>query len=155
MYFYDKIKKEYKNKNVVMFIDMDGVITDYDVGFPLNFKDKRPIMTNIKTFEKLNTLENVEIHILSICKKDFQIEEKKTWLDKYVSFIKKENISILSKESYPSFSSPELKGNYLKEYVQNNKDKKVIMVDDDNAILKYLMQNIKELDLYQDSSLLD
>ncbi len=155
MYFYDKIKKEYQNSYVVMFIDMDGVITDYDVGFPLNFKTKRPVMTNIKTFEKINTLDNVEIHILSICKKDFQIEEKNDWIDKYIPFIKKEHRIILSKESYPDISSPELKCNYLKEFVENNKDKKVIMVDDDNAILKYLSTNIKELDLYQDSSLLD
>lgn len=155
MYFYNKIKENYQNKNVIMFIDMDGVITDYDVGNPLDFPNKRPIYTNIKTFEKINTLDNVEIRILSICKFDYQIKEKNDWIDKYIPFIKKEHRIVLSKETYPGITSPELKCNYLKEFVESNKDKKVIMVDDDNEILRNLMKNIKELDIYQDSSIVD
>ena len=100
MYFYEKIKDKYKDKDVIMFIDMDGVITDYDIGNPLDFQNKRPLYTNIKTFEEINKLSNIEIRILSICKYDYQIKEKNDWIDKYIPFIKKENRIILSKETY-------------------------------------------------------
>ena len=154
MYFVNKIKEEYRNKDVILFLDMDGVITDYDVGRPLDFKHKRPLMTNIKTFQILSEMPNLLLYVLSICKKDYQIEEKNEWLDKYAPFIQHENRIILSKESYPFKTSSELKYDYLKDFIRNVDSKTVIMVDDDNAILKKL-QEIPGLVLFQDSSLID
>jgi uncharacterized protein YdeI (YjbR/CyaY-like superfamily) len=36
---------------------MDGVLADYEVGKPLNFKDKRPLFSNIKKIEELTEKE--------------------------------------------------------------------------------------------------
>ena len=48
MYFYEKIKNMCKNRDTVMYVDMDGVIAAYDFGNPLDFANKRPLFTNIK-----------------------------------------------------------------------------------------------------------
>ena len=77
MYFVERIKKEYSNKQIIIFIDMDGVIAEYDLGKPYDYKDKRPLTNNINVFKALKNFENIELHILSICKKDYQIDEKK------------------------------------------------------------------------------
>ena len=53
MYFLNKIKKLSKNRTVRIYVDMDGVIADYEFGSKLLFLNKRPIMTNIKTLEKI------------------------------------------------------------------------------------------------------
>ena len=63
---------------------------------------------------------------------------------------------IISKESNPNLTSKELKCNFLKGFIIENKDSKVILIDDDNDILKYLLDNIgNEITLYQDSSIID
>lgn len=155
MYFVDKIAKEFKNEKAVIFVDMDGVIADYNFQLPLDFKNKRPLNTNIKTLEQVSKLENIELCILSICKKDYQIVEKDEWLNKYASFFKKENRYIISKESNPNLSSKELKFNFLKKYIETNLDLKVVLIDDDNEILKFLYDNIDNIILYQDSSIID
>ncbi len=156
MYFIDKIKQEFKNDKLCIFADMDGVITDYNFGKPFNFKLKRPILTNINTIKQLSEMNNVELYILSICKKDYQISEKNEWLDKYAPFFNKNMRIIISKESNPNLTSKELKCNFLKGFIIENKDSKVILIDDDNDILKYLLDNIgNEITLYQDSSIID
>lgn len=152
MHFINMIKNDYKNKDIIIFVDMDGVISDYEFGKPLDFLNKRPIITNINTLKKISLLHNVELCILSVCKKDTQITEKNKWLDKHANFFI--NRVILSKESYPNLSSKDLKYNYLKKYIKDT-EKKVLVIDDDNTILKYLSENIKGINLYQDSSLVD
>lgn len=152
MYFIEKIKKNFKNKELIVFVDMDGVIADYEFGKSLDFKHKRPLMTNINTLKQLSLLDNVEICILSICKTEAQIYDKNNWLNKYAPFFKKR--IIISKESNPNLSSKDLKCNYLKKYILNTK-KEILIIDDDNEILKYLEQNIKNIYLYQDSSIID
>lgn len=155
MYFYALVKDKYKNNKVLMFVDMDGVIADYDIGNKLDFKNKRPLLTNINTIKEISNIDNIELFILSICKKDYQIEEKNDWLDKYAPYFKKENRIIVSKESNPNLSSAELKYRVLKKYYENNKNKKIVHIDDDNGILKYLGKELPNIDVYQDSSLLD
>lgn len=76
MHFYELIQKQTKNKKTRIYVDMDGVIASYDIGKPYDFENKRPLTTNIKTLSKINNLENTELFILSICKKDSQIKEK-------------------------------------------------------------------------------
>ena len=88
MHFYNLIKNLSSEKELVIFVDMDGVISSYDVGKPLDFLNKRPLKENINKLEKINELPNIELYILSICRKNFQIEEKNIWLDKYAPFLK-------------------------------------------------------------------
>ena len=152
MHFYNIIKELSKNKEVILFCDMDGVIASFDVGKPLDFLHKRPLTENINKIEEISKLPNVEVRILSICRKDFQIEEKNIWLDINAPFFKKENRMVISKESNPDYSSPELKANYLSEF---KTDKQKILIDDDNTVLKYVMKNVDGVIVFQDSELID
>ncbi len=152
MHFYNLIKELSSDKEIILFVDMDGVIASYDVGKPLDFLHKRPLMTRIKELEEVSKLLNVDIRILSICKKDYQIEEKNIWLDKYAPYFKKENRVIISKETVTNTTSPEIKTNYLNSV---KTDKQVVLVDDDNQVLKDVMNNVKGIIVYQDSELVD
>lgn len=152
MHFYNLIKDLAEQKNIMMFVDMDGVIASYDVGKPLDFLNKRPLTENIKKLEEISKISNVELHILSLCKKNFQIEEKNIWLDKHAPFFNKENRTIISKEKFPGISSPELKANYLNSLETN---KQIILVDDDNGILKKVIDTVNGIIVFQDSELID
>ena len=152
MYFYDLINNLSKKEKVDLFVDMDGVIASYDFGKPLDFKTKRPLKTNINVLNKVSQLENVEVYILSICRKDFQVKDKNDWLDRFAPFFKKENRFILSKETIINKTSPEMKADFLKSYVTNNK---VVLVDDDNQVLFFISKEINDVLLFQDSELID
>lgn len=152
MHFYNLIKDLSDKKPIMLFVDMDGVIVSYDVGKAFDFLNKRPLNENISKIEKVGELPNVELHILSICKKDFQIEEKNTWLDKYAPFFQKENRTIISKEKLESVTSPEIKANYLKNIKTN---KQIVLIDDDNSVLKCVMKDVEDVIAFQDSELID
>lgn len=152
MHFYDLIKEMSNDKKIDLFVDMDGVIASYDFGRPLDFKSKRPLTTNINTLKNVSLLNNVNIYILSICRKDFQIKEKQDWLDKYAPFFKNENRIILSKETIANMSSAEMKLKFLREFETNNKK---VLVDDDNSILSTISKELKDIILLQDSELVD
>ena len=152
MHFYNLIKDLSSKKEIILFVDMDGVIASYDVGKPLDFLHKRPLMTRIKELEDISKLPNVDIRILSICRKDYQIEEKNIWLDKYAPYFKKENRVIISKETVTNVTSSEIKTNYLKEFKSN---KQVILIDDDNRVLKSVSENVEDVIVYQDSEMVD
>lgn len=152
MHFYNLIKELSKKNEIILFVDMDGVIASYDVGRPLDFLNKRPLFQNIKKLEEISKLPNVELHILSICRKDSQIDEKNIWLDKYASFFLKENRQIISKETNTGFSSSELKSNFLNSL---NTNKQVALIDDDNSILKKVLATVNGIIVYQDSELID
>ena len=144
----NEIKTIAKNQKIDIYVDMDGVIAEYDFGRPLDFLNKRPLLGNIKVLEEISKIPNVEMHILSICKKDSQINDKNVWLDKYAPFFKKENRNVLSKETYTDRSSSELKVDFL-----NNVESFKILIDDDNGILKEVDKKVKNISLYQDSSI--
>ena len=152
MYFYDLIKKMSFNDKLDIYVDMDGVIAAYEIGKPLDFNKKRPLNININTLKRISSLANVELHILSICKKDFQIKEKNDWLDKYASFFIKENRHILSKETIIGKESSEMKSNFLKSVTPNGK---LCLIDDDNVLLKFIAKENPEVLLFQDSELID
>lgn len=152
MHFYNIIKDLSNQNSVKLFFDMDGVISSYDAGKPLDFLHKRPLTENIKKIEQISKLANVELNILSICKKDYQIEEKNIWLDKYAPFFDNENRVIISKETNPGISSADLKANYLKNV---KADGQIVVVDDDNLVLKTIMEKAKEVIVFQDSELID
>ncbi len=144
----EEIEKYALDKKIKLYVDMDGVIAEYDFGKPLNFLNKRPLLNNIKLLEEISQIKNVDIHILSICKKDFEIKDKNVWLDNHAPFFPKNNRHIISKETYKNTSSADLKINFL-----NSQDGFKILIDDDNDILKKVSKNVKDIVLYQDSSL--
>ena len=152
MHFYNLIKKLSDEKETIMFVDMDGVIASYDVGKPLDFLNKRPLTENIEKIKSVGQLPNVELHILSICKKNFQIDEKNSWLDIHAPFFQKEHRIVISKEEHPNISSPELKANYLQNFKTN---KQIILLDDDNSVLHKVMNTVNEVIVFQDSELID
>lgn len=152
MHFFKLIAKLAENQKLKIYVDMDGVIASYDFGKPLRFDIKRPLYTNINTLKKISELENVELHILSICITDNQVLEKNNWLDKYAPFFEKTNRNILSKQTYKGCTSKELKANFLKNV---KKDKTIILVDDDNEVLRRVSKEVKEAILFQDSELVD
>ena len=152
MRFYKIIENLSKERKLLIFVDMDGVIASYDIGKPYDFDKKRPLITNINTLKRLNSLENCELYILSICKKDYQIKEKNDWLDLNAPFFKKENRIINSKENNNITESGILKANYLNNL--NTKDQ-IILIDDDNKVLKIVKENVKNITLFQDSELID
>ena len=131
---------------------MDGVISSYNFGMPLDFKNKRPLKTNINTLEKVSKIENVNLHILSVCRKDNEVQIKNEWLDINAPFFKKENRNVLSKETYTGFSSAELKLDFLKKYNTSNK---IVLVDDDNHVLSTISKELDNITLLHDSELID
>ncbi len=152
MHFYELIKKITEDKKVIIYVDMDGVIASYDFGKPLDFINKRPLTTNIQTLNKISKLNNVELHILSVCRLDNQVREKNDWLNKYAPFFEQDKRTIISKESNPHYSSKELKLNYLKSLEIKEQ---IIFIDDDNEVLKTIYDGLKNIILYQDSELID
>lgn len=152
MHFYNLIKDLSSKKEIILFVDMDGVIASYDVVVPLDFLHKRPLMTRIKELEDISKLQNVDLRILSICRKDYQIEEKHQWLDKYAPYFEKENRVIISKETVTNTTSEEIKANYLKDI---KTDKQVVLIDDDNRVLKSVSENVEGVIVYQDSEMVD
>lgn len=131
---------------------MDGVIASYDFEKPLDFVNKRPLTTNIETLSQLCKLKNVELHILSVCRFNNEVNEKSEWLNKYAPFFEKDKRTIIPKESYPHYSSKELKLNYLKSL---KNDEQIIFIDDDNETLRTVHDGLKNIILCQDSELID
>lgn len=152
MHFYNIIKDLAEKNELIIYVDMDGVISSYDIGKPLNFAAKRPLTENINKLKEISEIPNVELYILSICKKNFQIDEKNEWLDKYAPFFKKENRVIISKENTDITSSSQLKADYLKNVVT---EKQIVFLDDDNEILKTVLKTAENVIAFQDSELID
>lgn len=147
-----EILNGYGNKKIKIYIDMDGVVADYDVGKAGNFDKKRPLYTSIDKLKEISFMDNVSLYILSITRKDIGIYEKNIWLDKYMPFIDKNNRFILSKEEV-SKSSSELKVDFLKNI--KREDEVIILIDDDPLILKSVMDNVNDIVLLKDTVLVD
>ena len=153
MHFYNEINEIASKKDVCLFIDMDGVIAAYAIGKnPYDFVNKRPLTQNIKNIEEVTKIPNVELHILSICRENTQVDDKNVWLDKYAPFFKKENREIISRESRDWINAKDIKFEFLKNY---NTEKQIVLVDDDNEILKYIHGNLTNVIVMQDSELVD
>ena len=152
MHFKELILDLINKKNISMFVDMDGVIASYEVNRPYEFDRKRPLTNNIKIFEEISKMSGVTIYILSICREDKQIKDKNDWLDKYAPFFKKENRNILSKETIVNETSANMKLHFLSNFVS---DDQVVLVDDDNLVLKTIKKNLEKVIVFQDSELVD
>lgn len=49
-----EIKEYATDKKVDLYVDMDGVIAEYDFGKPLDFLNKRPLLSNIELLRKIS-----------------------------------------------------------------------------------------------------
>ena len=152
MYLKDFLKK-YENCKIKMFVDMDGVIADYNVGEAKNYDIKRPLYTSISKLEEISKMENIELFILSISRMNEGIEQKNIWLDKYAPFFKKENRIIISREANDFIPSKILKANFLKNLERNMS--KIILIDDDPAIIHEIRDTSGDIILLKDTVLVD
>ena len=147
-YFYNKIKEKEENKKVDIYVDMDGVVADYDL---LNFEsvktspdaylNKRPITTVIFIFRNLSKLDNVTIYILSVAKQENQINGKLVWLSENMNFIPKSQINIIPRDTNGWTKASILKKEFLKSNYE--KDNISLMIDDSHDVLK----EVKNLDI--------
>lgn len=150
MKFYDTIEK-YNDKNITLYVDMDGVIAEYDIG-NFDYNTIRPLKSNIKRIKELIKKDNINVKILTVCKTNKIVAEKKDWIKKYMSFFDIDDVIFLSKEKeeYKGIDSMELKSNYLKTNINDNNIN--ILVDDDNSIIKYIRKNNPKTIVFQISS---
>lgn len=152
MYLKEYLKK-FKNQKIKIYVDMDGVIADYEVGTPRDFDKKRPLISNISKLEDISKMDNVELFILSITRMDQGYEEKNIWLDIHAPFFKKENRVIISRESNDFASSYDLKTNYLKKLERDGSI--LIVIDDDPIVLTKIAEKNEDVYPLKDTALVD
>ena len=152
MYITDYIKR-FKDKRIKIYVDMDGVIADFDVGNPSEYDKKRPLLSNIAILREISKKENIEMFILSITRMTIGREEKNRWLDKYVEFIKKENRYIISREENNFIPSKILKSRFMKKIVRDGSV--IILIDDDLAVLDKVMKTNEDIYLLKDTALVE
>ncbi len=154
MYFYNLMIDMSKNKNVDLYVDMDGVIAEYGINKnnPYDYKNKRPLNQNIKTLEEVSKIDGINLYVLSVCREDYQVNDKNEWLDKNAPFFKKENRIIISRSSKDWMDSKSIKLDFLMGVKSENQ---VAVLDDDNAVLREIKEKIKTIIVMQDSELID
>ena len=150
MIFRDYIENN-KNKIIDVYFDMDGVFAEYQVG-NFDYSTIRPIKSTIKVMNDLIN-EGINVKVLSICKTNKIREDKYVWIDKYASFLDRDNLIFLSKEDNPEYKSEELKSNYLKDNV--NKDHITILIDDDSRIIWKVVDNNPDVKVFHVSSIIE
>ena len=145
--------KQYEDKKIKLFVDMDGVIADYIFGEAKDYDKKRPLYDSIKKLEEISKIPNIELYIFSATRYTEGFEQKHWWLDKYAPFFKKENRIIISREANGMSETSILKSNYLKKYKRD--DSKIIVIDDDPKILKEIKKQNEDIILLKDTVLVD
>ena len=152
MYFKDFLE-QYNDKKIKVFVDMDGVIADYNVGVPYDYHLKRPLFDSIKKLEEVSKLPNIEMYILSATRMTEGYEQKQGWLDKYAPFFKKENRIIISREANNMEESSKLKCNFFKNLERDGSV--LIMIDDDPKNLKEIKDTNDDVITLKDTVLVD
>ena len=152
MKFYETINR-YNDKNIDIYVDMDGVIAEYDIG-NFDYDTIRPLQSNIKRIKELIN-DSINVKILTICKNNKIVDEKIKWIEKYMPFFDLNDVIFISKENekYSGLSSKELKSEFLKLNINDNNIN--IVIDDDNEIVKYLIKNNRNIIVFQISSWID
>ena len=152
--------KSFGDKHINIYIDMDGVVTDYDFeGYENDgtnsdiYRYKRPVMSSIEPLKEINELENVTLYILSVSRYESQIDGKLDWLSKHMDFIKKENIFILPRDTNDFKKANVLKRDFLQDRLDN--DDVNIHIDDSHDVLKILRDMHKNIRLLHVTSLID
>ena len=152
MYLKDFLE-QYKDKKIKMYVDMDGVIADYDVGKACEYDKKRPLYTSIQKLEEISKMGNIELYIFSATRMNDGFEEKHNWLDKYAPIFKRENRVILSREANDFMHSSDLKANYIKNLERDGSV--IIVIDDDPKNLKAIQKECDDVVLLKDTALVD
>ena len=150
MYITEFLKK-FKDKKIKLYVDMDGVIVDFDVGKPFGYDKKRPLLSNIEVLREISKYENVEMYILSVTRMTIGREEKNRWLDQYVEFIKPENRNIISREENNFIYSKVLKNRFIKNIPRDGSV--IIHIDDDLAVLDKIRRCNEDVYLLKDTCL--
>jgi len=145
--------KQFKDKKIKLFVDMDGVIADYDFGMPKDYDTKRPLYDSIKKLEVISKMPNVELYIFSVTRYSTGFKQKNWWLDKYAPFFKESNRIIISREDNNMTESSILKAEYLKNYKRDGSI--LILIDDDPKNLKDVKKLNDDVILLKDTVLVD
>jgi len=152
MYIIDYFEK-LKDEKIKLYVDMDGVIADYDVGVAYEYDRKRPLYSNIEKLEIISKMNNVDINILSISRTAVGIEEKNAWLDQFAPFFEKGRRNIISRELNNMRLSTELKLDFVKNIERDGS--KIIIIDDDPAVIHTIRKECDDVILLKDSALVD
>ena len=145
--------KQFKDRKIKLFIDMDGVIADYEFEKAYEYDLKRPLFDSIKKLQEVSKINNIELFIFSATRKNEGIEQKHLWLNTYAPFFKKENRIIISREENDFKESSLLKANYLKNYERD--ESVLIVIDDDPKNLKEINKVNDDVILLKDTALVD
>ena len=148
-----KYLERFKEKNIKLFVDMDGVIVDYVFGEAKDYDKKRPLYDSIRKLEEISKMPNVELYIFSATRYTEGIKQKNLWLDKYASFFKAENRVIISREENDMNSSFILKAKFLEVYKRDGSV--IIVIDDDPQNLKEIRKLNADIVLLKDTVLVD
>ncbi len=151
--FLKSLLEQYGDRKIRLFVDMDGVIADYNVGVPYNYHLKRPLFDSIKKLEDISKMPNVELFILSATRMTEGYEQKQGWLDKYAPFFKKENRVILSREANNMEESSKLKKDFIKNLKRDGSI--IIVIDDDPKILKEIKDTNEDVIVLKDTVLVE
>lgn len=141
-----------KNKNVAMFIDMDGTINEYVVYSDTtvskqmedSYSNVDPVQPVIDVLKEISEISNIDLYILSLSRTKKISTEKDIWLEKHVSFIPKTRWIVLTKENgdYNKENRDIVKP--LKMMEKLNEYEHVILLDDDHKILKQSTEMLKD-----------
>ena len=151
--YLENFLEQYKNKKVKMFVDMDGVIADFNLGKACDYDKKRPLYSSINKLESISKKDNVDLYIFSATRMNKGYDEKQYWLDKYAPFFKKENRVIISREEHDFVESATLKADYMKNVERDGSV--IIVIDDDPKIIKEIRKTNEDVVLLKDTALVD
>ncbi len=151
--YLENFLEQYKDKKVKMFVDMDGVIADFDFGMTYDYDKKRPLYSSIEKLESISKKDNVDLYIFSATRMNKGYDEKQYWLDKYAPFFKKENRVIISREKHDFVESATLKANYMKNVERDGSV--LVVIDDDPKNLRAIHQSNEDVVLLKDTALVD
>ena len=160
MSMFKEYLKSFGDKTINIYIDMDGVVADYDFeGYENDgtnkdiYRYKRPVMSSINPLKEVSALKNVNLYILSVSRYESQIDGKLDWLSKHMDFIDKENIFILPRDTNNFKKANVLKRDFLQDRLDN--DDINIHIDDSHDVLKTLEELDNGMILLHVTSIID
>lgn len=152
MNFIEKIDAIYKkNKNIEIYLDMDGTIVELLFDKNQSYRDKgvylnkRPIEPVINKIEEIrNRCPLIKFKILSCSKSNQMRDEKNEWLNIHMPFINQNNRVIFSEEAgdYLREDRNKVKAEYINKNISD--DKIIILIDDDIEVLRGVQNLLKE-----------
>ena len=151
--YLENFLEQYKDKKVKMFVDMDGVIADFDFGNNGDYDKKRPLYSSIEKLERISKKDNIDLYIFSATRMNKGYDEKQYWLDKYAPFFEKENRVIISREKHDFIETATLKANYMKNVERDGSI--LVVIDDDPKNLRAIRQSNEDVVLLKDTALVD